>query len=65
MWKRLLFGLAVAGLILFLLFRKVDPAAVWAALRGANWALLALGLGCTLISLWLKGERWALALAQP
>jgi uncharacterized protein (TIRG00374 family) len=63
MWKRLLLGLAIAGLILFLLFRKVDPAAVWAALRGANWALLALGLGCSFISLWLKGERWALALA--
>jgi uncharacterized protein (TIRG00374 family) len=63
MWKRLLLGLAIAALILFLLFRKVDPAAVWAALRGGNWALLAVGLGCSFTRLWLKGERWALALA--
>jgi uncharacterized protein (TIRG00374 family) len=63
MWKRLLIGLALAAVILFLLARKVDPAAVGAALRSANWLFLALGLGLSFTSMWIKGERWALALA--
>ena len=63
MWKRLLLGLVVAGAILFLLARKVDPAAVGAALRSANWPLLLVALGLSFTSMWIKGERWALALA--
>lgn len=63
MWKRLLLGAAIAAVILYLLGRRVDPAAVAAALRQADWRLLALGLAWSLTSMWIKGERWALALA--
>lgn len=63
MWKRLLIGLAIAAVILFLLARKVDPSAVGATLRSANWLLLFLAMGLSFTSMWLKGERWALALA--
>ncbi len=63
MWKRLLLGLGLAAAILFLLARKVDPAGVAAALRAASWPRLLLGLGLSMTSMWIKGERWALALA--
>src|SRR5204863_3609936 len=62
-WKKFLLGLALASAILFLLLRRVDPQAVWLALRAADWPWLAVvtALGCG--SIFLKGERWAVAIA--
>jgi glycosyltransferase 2 family protein len=60
---RLLPGLALAVAILFLLARKVDPATVWKVLRGASLPLLLLAFAGQLASIWLKGERWAVAIA--
>src|SRR5204862_7168447 len=62
-WKKFLLGLALAAAILFLLLRRVDPQAVWLALRAADWPWLAVvtALGCG--SIFLKGERWAVAIA--
>lgn len=62
MWKRALAGLALAGIILFLLLRKVDTHQVWTVLRGARWAILPLVSVCGCLSVFLKGERWAIAL---
>ena len=61
--RRLLPGLGLALLILVLLARKVDPAAVWGVLRRASLPLLLLAFVPQLGSVWLKGERWAAAIA--
>ena len=62
MWKRALAGLALAGIIIFLLARKVDIHQVWTVLLGARWAVLPLASLCGCLSVFLKGERWAIAL---
>lgn len=63
MWKRLLIGLVVAAVIMALLARRMDGAAVLSALRGAEPALLVAAFLPGLLSIWLKGRRWALAIA--
>lgn len=61
--KRVAFGLMLGLLILFGISRQVDVGAVLESLASASPALLALALGCIFLSLWLKGERWAVAIA--
>lgn len=63
MWKRLLIGLAIAAVIIALLARRMDGAAVMTALRAADLLLLVGALVPGLLSIWLKGRRWALAIA--
>ena len=54
-WKKLI-GLAVSLLVLALLWRAVDPAAIWAAMRGADPLWLGIGLAMvvplTLVTAW-------------
>ena len=61
--KRVAFGLALGILILFWISRQVDVAAVLEALASASPSLLAVALGGSFLALWLKGERWAMAIA--
>ncbi|MEO8197489.1 MAG: lysylphosphatidylglycerol synthase transmembrane domain-containing protein [Thermoanaerobaculia bacterium] len=61
--KRVAFGLALGVLILFWISRQVDVGAVIDSLANASPALLALALACVFLALWLKGERWAVAIA--
>lgn len=61
--KRVAFGLVLGLLILWWLSRQVDAWAVFDALANASPALLAVALGCIFLALWLKGERWAVAIA--
>jgi uncharacterized protein (TIRG00374 family) len=63
MWKRLLIGLLLAAAIIVFLALRMDGAAVAAALRAADTALLLSTFLPTLLSIWLKGRRWALAIA--
>lgn len=60
---RLLLGLLLAIAILGVLASRMDGRAVASALRSANpWLLLA-SFGTTLASIWIKAQRWALAVA--
>lgn len=61
--KRVAFGLALGLLIVFWLSRQVDAKAVLESLANASPSLLALALVCIFAALWLKGERWAVAIA--
>lgn len=63
MWKRVLLGVFLALLILYLLGRKVDAAEVLALLAKTRLDLLLVALAGAFVSLWLKGERWSLAIA--
>ena len=63
MWKRLLIGLLLAAVIIALLARRLDGAAVSSALRAADAPLLFAALLPGFLSIWLKGRRWALAIA--
>ena len=61
--KRLLFGLLLGLLVLFAISRRVDVGAVAGALASASLPLLLVSLVLVLVSIWLKGERWAMAVA--
>ena len=61
---RTLFALALAGLLLFLAFRGIDVADVWARVRTGRveWVLLA--MVCSVVSHVIRGIRWRM-LIQP
>ena len=63
MGKRLAAGLAIAAAVFVLLLRRADLSAVGAILRQAYWPLLPLALLMLFVSLFLKGERWSVAIA--
>ena len=63
MWKRLLFGVVLALLILYLLGRKVDAAEVLAVLSRTDLFLLCAAILVGLLAQLLKGERWSFAIA--
>jgi hypothetical protein len=55
-------GLALAGAGLYIFFRDVDPAQLWAYLRATPVTAVAGGVGLTLLSLYLRTLRWGLIL---
>lgn len=61
--RRVLIGLLIALVLLGLLASRMDADAVRAAFRAAYLPLLAATLLPALASIWLKGRRWALAIA--
>ena len=63
MWKRLLLALVIAVAILLLMASRLDVSAVWRALAGVRWELLAVTGAIQATGLWLKAERWTLAIA--
>lgn len=56
-WKKAL-GIAVALVLLYLSFRKVDFAELWDTLLSVNWLYLLVALGCAVGMNWAKGMRW-------
>jgi uncharacterized protein (TIRG00374 family) len=63
--KRILLGLLLGLLVLAWIARQVDARAVLGALAEASPALLAATMALAFVALWLKGERWAAAMAAP
>jgi glycosyltransferase 2 family protein len=63
-WKRFLGGVLLAAAILFLILRRVDPHAVWLALAHVTWPWLVVAQGLGWLSVFIKGERWSLAIAS-
>jgi uncharacterized protein (TIRG00374 family) len=61
--RRALIGLLIAVVVLALLASRMDPGAVRAAFRAAYLPLLLLTFVPAMASIWLKGRRWALAIA--
>lgn len=61
-WK-LLIGLAIAAFCLFLAFRKVDFAQMWAAFQQMNYWYLLPALAIMFFSHWLRALRWRYFLA--
>ncbi len=56
---RLLLGLAVGGLFIFLAFRKTALGEVWTALQGARYGMLVPAVGLIFLSHLLRARRWA------
>jgi uncharacterized protein (TIRG00374 family) len=60
---RLIAGLVISILLLWLLFAKADLQALSQALRQANYAMLIPGLVAYFAGVWVRGLRWRLLLA--
>ena len=58
-WKKLI-GLAVSLIVLALLWRAVDPAAIWAAMKQANPVWLIIGLAMVVPLTWVTAWRFRL-----
>lgn len=63
MGRRLAAGLVIAAVVLTVLLRRVDLNQVGTILRQAHWPLLLLVLLMFCVSLFLKGQRWSVAIA--
>ena len=61
-WKVLL-GFIIAGLFLYLAFRKVDFAQMWSALKQAKYWYFVPALGIIFFAHWLRALRWRYLLA--
>jgi uncharacterized protein (TIRG00374 family) len=62
-WKRLVLAFALAAAILALLASRMDASVVWSSLVGVRWELLVLSAALQALGLWLKAQRWVLAIA--
>jgi uncharacterized protein (TIRG00374 family) len=58
MLKRLLLGIVISGVCVYLGFRNVDFGSMWQALRTANYLWLLPAVGFMFLSLWLRAIRW-------
>ncbi|MDZ7363654.1 MAG: flippase-like domain-containing protein [candidate division KSB1 bacterium] len=58
MQKRLVLGLAISAVFIYLAFRKIDFVQMWEALQQANYLWLFPAAGFMFISLWLRAVRW-------
>jgi uncharacterized protein (TIRG00374 family) len=61
--RRILFGLLIGIVLIGFLASRMDAPAVLLALRSAHPGLLVVAVLPSLVSIWLKGRRWALAIA--
>lgn len=55
-------GFALSGLFAYLAFRHMDPRAVAAALRNADYRLLPIAFLLTYAVLWVRAKRWGVIL---
>jgi hypothetical protein len=58
MRKRLILGLLISAVFIYLAFRKIDFGLMWQALEQANYLWLFPAVGFMFISLWLRAVRW-------
>ena len=62
-WKHLALGLLIAGIALFLTYRKTDMAQLTTALSEISWPLLLLVLPPLALSYWFRIVRWRILLS--
>ncbi len=62
-WWKTAAGLAVVAALFWWLFRDVDPADVWAQVRGADFLLLSLAVAATTAGFLVRAVRWRWLLA--
>ena len=55
---RILFGIALSGALLYLVFRNVSPGELLSHLRRTHWGWLAVSAGCSLAMVGARGVRW-------
>ena len=55
---QLVVGLVISAVAVWFSMRDVDPGAVWAALRHANYLGFVVAVATTLIGFWLRALRW-------
>lgn len=58
MQKRLIIGLVISAIFIYLAFSKIDFVQMWQALKQANYLWLFPAVGFMFISLWLRAVRW-------
>jgi len=58
-------GIVVSVVAVWFSMRDVDPAAVWRALRAANYLGFAAAVATTLFGFWLRALRWRSLIAVP
>jgi len=63
LWKHLIAGIIIAGVALYLTYRKTDSAQLLQVLREMQWPLLLLVVPPLALSYWLRMIRWKLLLA--
>lgn len=56
-WK-LILGIVVSLVFLYLAFRKVDYSELWSALKGANYWYIIPNVILVILSMWMRAFRW-------
>lgn len=60
-WKAIL-GLGISVILLWWVFRDVDPAAVWGEIRGAHWGYLLASIAVATSGFLFRAARWKVLL---
>ncbi|MGB8657742.1 MAG: lysylphosphatidylglycerol synthase transmembrane domain-containing protein [Candidatus Zixiibacteriota bacterium] len=58
MKKKLVIGILVSLVFLYLAFRKVDYAQLWYAMKGANYWWVIPNVVLVILSMWMRAYRW-------
>jgi glycosyltransferase 2 family protein len=58
MKKKLIIGILISLVFLYLAFRKVDYSELWGALKGANYWYIIPNIVLGLLSMWMRAYRW-------
>jgi uncharacterized protein (TIRG00374 family) len=58
MKKKLLIGILISIVFLYLAFRKVDYVELWEALKGANYWYILPNVVLVVLSMWMRAIRW-------
>jgi hypothetical protein len=58
-------GIVISAVAVWFSMRDVNPAAVWQALKGANYVGFLAAVATTLIGFWIRALRWRSLIASP
>ena len=58
MKKKLIIGVTISLIFLYLAFRKVDYSELWDALKGANYWYIFPNIVLVILSMWMRAYRW-------
>ena len=58
-------GIVISAVAVWFSMRDVDPAAVWQALKGANYIGFVAAVATTLVGFWIRALRWRSLIAAP